>query len=109
MDFSGYDGPLTVTDTWNNGDNYVVQGDALQVFKTMLDSFVALVYADPPYGSQREYRGRRGGFDDRWRWDEAAEARLQEIRSLPAATVAAGISFPATLIDLVQQTQRWPC
>ena len=23
---------------------------------------------DPPYGTQREFRGKRGGFSDRWEW-----------------------------------------
>ena len=105
VDFSNYTKPLHATDTWNNGDNYVVQGDALQVLRTMPDSFVALVYADPPYGSQREYRGKAGGFDDRWSWDDAAEERLQEIRNLPPDSVAAGPDWPAALLDLVRQTQ----
>ena len=105
VDFSGYDGPLTITDTWNNGDNYVIQGDALQVLKTMPDSFVSLVYADPPYGSQRDYQGKAGGFSDRWAWDEAAEARLEEIRQLPADATAVDREWTPTLLDLVRQTQ----
>lgn len=51
LDFSGYDGLLTVTYTWNNGDSHIVQGDALQVMQTMPDSCISLVYADPPCGS----------------------------------------------------------
>ena len=28
VDFTGHDGPIHGTGTWNNGDSYVVQGDA---------------------------------------------------------------------------------
>lgn len=105
LDFTGYDGPLAVTDTWNNGDNFVVQGDALQVMRTMPDSFVSVVYADPPYGSQRQYRGKRGGFDDRWTWDDAAEVRLEEIRNLPTDSAVAEPEVAATFLELVNATQ----
>ena len=50
----------------------------------MPDSFVELVYADPPFGNQQQWRDREGrGFSDAWSWDEAAEVRLQEIRAMP--------------------------
>ena len=37
VDFSTHTGPLHVTGTWNEGDHHVVQGDVIQVLKTMPD------------------------------------------------------------------------
>ena len=69
---------------WDDGDSYIVLGDAIQVLRTMPDSFVELVYADPPFGKQQVFRGPRGEFSDIWTWDEAAEARMAELEDMPA-------------------------
>lgn len=68
---------------WDCGVNFVVRGDSLDVLRSMPDSFVALVIADPPFNAGREFRNREGdGFSDIWRWDAAAEARLAEIEAV---------------------------
>ena len=69
---------------WDHGPNYVVRGDCIAVMRSMPESFVTLVIADPPFNANREFRNRKGeGFSDVWRWDAAAEDRLREIEDLP--------------------------
>lgn len=64
---------------WDNGDSYVVLGDMLDVCKTIPDGTVDLVYMDPPFASQRDYEGKRGGFSDTWEWDDEAEENWQRL------------------------------
>ena len=69
---------------WDDGNSYIVLGDSIEVMRTMPDSFVELVYADPPFMKQQQFRGPAGSFDDFWEWDEAAEARMAELEDMPA-------------------------
>ena len=77
-------------DFWLSGDSYVVTGDAIQVMRTMPEGTADLIYCDPPFGSQREYKGRDGrlSFDDRWEWDADAEARLAELDDITPEQIA---------------------
>ena len=69
---------------WDCGSNFLVRGDCISVLRSMPDSFVTLVYADPPFNAGREFRNKDGvGFSDVWRWDGAAEDRLQELTRAP--------------------------
>ena len=89
---------------WDNGDSWVVQGDALAVMRSMPDSFVSLVYMDPPYGTQKEFQGKDGtGFSDVWQWDAAAEERLADLVSLPDDMTAMGSQYVVDLILLVKR------
>ena len=67
---------------WDNGDSYLVCGDAIQVMRTMPPSIATLIYCDPPFNAGKEFKGKRGGFDDRWKWDDLATARLEELRQI---------------------------
>lgn len=51
---------LTDPMLWDSGCNFLVLGDCVDVMRTMPDSFVALIYADPPFNSNREYRNKEG-------------------------------------------------
>lgn len=89
---------------WDSGDSYVVHGDALAVLRTMPDSFVDLVYLDPPFFSQKEYGNKTGkGFSDVWAWDDAAEGRLVELSELAEESCAGG---PDQLRDIVVLVKR---
>ena len=69
---------------WDCGWNFAVRADAIACMRSMPDSFVALVVADPPFNAGREFRNAEGeGFSDIWRWDAAAEERLEEIGRMP--------------------------
>ena len=76
---------------WDSGPNFLVRGDCVAVLRSMPDSFVALVYADPPFNAGREFRNRDGvGFSDIWAWDDDAEKRMADCRGLPASGFADG-------------------
>lgn len=93
---------------WDDGNSYVVLGDALEVMHTMPDGFVELVYADPPYGTGKEFRDKNTGvgFSDVWKWDDAAEQRLVEIAALPAAAIAEPVSVAIDFINLVRRMDK---
>lgn len=72
---------------WDCGANFVVRGDCIAVLRSMPDSFVALVVADPPFNAGRDFRNKAGeGFSDVWEWDTAAEQRLAEIEATDCTT-----------------------
>ena len=70
---------------WDDGDCYIIHGDAIAVLRTMPDSIAALVYADPPFNAGKEFRNKKKGnigFSDIWKWDDEAEARLAELGAI---------------------------
>jgi len=72
---------------WDCGSNFLVRGDSLEVLRSMPDSFVALVYCDPPFNANRQFRNKDGeGFSDIWRWDDDAESRLRECEDIDVTT-----------------------
>ena len=72
---------------WDSDWNFVVLGDSLEVLRSMPDGIVTLIYADPPFNANREFRNEDGvGFSDIWRWDDEAEARLHDIEQLDVST-----------------------
>ncbi|MFC1954711.1 DNA-methyltransferase [Chloroflexota bacterium] len=67
-------------------------GDNLEILSCFIpDSSIDLIYLDPPFGSNRDYRilykksggkqpgTRKQAFSDTWSWDRAAEDTLEEI------------------------------
>ena len=91
---------------WDNGDSYVVLGDALEVMRSMPDSFVALVYADPPYGTQKTFTGKAGSFDDTWHWDDVAESRLAELAEMADGRIGNDAADRDWLIDWLTLMRR---
>jgi site-specific DNA-methyltransferase (adenine-specific) len=73
-------------------DNTLHHGDNLEVMRRCIPTeSVDLVYLDPPFNSKRDYNllpgendgepGRnREAFSDTWRWNEASEHALNQIR-----------------------------
>ena len=69
---------------WDSGHNYIVRGDSIRVLRSMPDSFIALVYTDPPFNANKQFRNKKGeGFSDIWRWNDEAETRLVELENMP--------------------------
>lgn len=64
-----------------SSDQFVLHhGDAVDVLSVAVAAgSVDLVYLDPPYFTQQQWSGPRGGFDDRWTWDAAAVANMQHM------------------------------
>ena len=64
----------------------IIHGDCLEVMAGMDASSVDLIYLDPPYNSGREYVGKAGRFDDRFKSAEAyvefMEARFVEMKRI---------------------------
>lgn len=58
----------------------LLQGESAAVMATLPARSLDLVYLDPPYFSQQEWKGKAGAFSDVWRWDAEAEARLKALR-----------------------------
>jgi DNA modification methylase len=46
---------ITSIRRWDDSRNRLIAGDNLEVLRDMPDSFVALVYADPPFFTQRDW------------------------------------------------------
>ena len=68
---------------WDNGDSYIVRGDALTVLKTMPDSFVDLVVWDPPFNTGREFKSKEGaGYSDKWKWTNQSDEYIAEIEAM---------------------------
>ena len=59
----------------------IEHGPAHVLLRTLPARSVDMVYADPPFFTQREWAAAGGGFSDVWRWDEAAERRLAALGS----------------------------
>ena len=82
-------------------------GDNVEVMRGMEDEMVDLVYLDPPFNSNRNYkivfRGSEGlkseahlpAFEDVWIWDDVSEmllgATIREYRGEPIADTVAGM------------------
>jgi site-specific DNA-methyltransferase (adenine-specific) len=74
-------------------ENTLYRGDNLQVLRGAIpDRAIDLIYLDPPFRSQADYRrlstGKTGsrsprlvGFDDIWRWDSASEQAYSEFQT----------------------------
>lgn len=60
--------------------NKIIQGDCLDVMRGMPDGCVDLIYADPPFGCQKEFYGEAGSFRDVWKWDEKCERFMKKER-----------------------------
>ena len=56
----------------------VIEADCLAVMAGLVEGSVDLAYADPPFGTGRDF----GDYDDRWPWDAAAQ---DASRTLPDA------------------------
>ena len=75
------------------GDNFILLGDCIAVMRTIPDGAADLIYADPPFNANKEFRNKDGeGFSDIWRWDSDAEARLEEIKGLNVVEVEGRIA-----------------
>jgi site-specific DNA-methyltransferase (adenine-specific) len=69
--------------------NTLFHGDNLEILKTSVpDASIDLVYLDPPFGSNRNYRGqtkngenRTAVFSDTWKWNGAAASSVREIEA----------------------------
>ncbi len=65
-------------------NNSLYPGDNLEILRNHFpDNSIDLVYMDPPFGSNRNYRGQTNGeasiptaFSDTWKWDEKTESFL---------------------------------
>ena len=70
---------------WDSGCNFLVIGDSIEVLRSMPDSFVALVYADPPFNTGKEFRDKKTGigYSDIWHWDADAKVRFKELKKMP--------------------------
>ena len=67
--------------------NEVLHGDNLVLLRQLPDGHCGLIYADPPFGTQRDW----GEFDDRWQgglegYMEWMRPRLRELGRVLAAT-----------------------
>lgn len=60
-------------------------GPAHVLLRSLPARSVDMIYADPPFFTQREWIAAGGGFTDVWRWDETAERRLSALESRCAA------------------------
>ena len=64
----------------------VIEGDCLEVMRTMPDASFDLVYLDPPYCTGKVQRGSEAEFDDRWEniesYLEFMSSRIREIHRL---------------------------
>ena len=73
--------------------NQLFLGDNLHVLQNEVDEeSVDLIYLDPPFHSQRDYRAtgvssrsNQPAFSDTWRWDDDSEAALQRLGRNPAS------------------------
>ena len=61
----------------------LICGDNLEILLTMKKESVDLIYLDPPFFSNRNYKVSCGnqvvGFEDTWRWDQSSVESYQEI------------------------------
>lgn len=75
-------------------NNSLYHGDNLEILRNHFpDNAIDLVYMDPPFGSNRNYRGQANGeqstpstFSDTWRWDEKTASTLREIGEKSSGT-----------------------
>lgn len=77
--------------------NSLYYGDCLEVMRNWSAEQADLIYLDPPFNSNQDYnvlyghdegKGRtaqRQAFTDTWRWDEAAEERVEALKALGMA------------------------
>ena len=57
--------------------------DNLQVLKAMKSESVDLIYADPPFNSNSNWKGEKSQkFIDIWKWDKVAESAMSDILQL---------------------------
>ena len=67
------------------------QGDCLDILPTLEAESVALIYADPPFNSGRNYAGKAGQFTDTWDSMDAyldfMRARLVEMRRVLSGSI----------------------
>ena len=73
------------------GDQTLYYGDCLDWMRQWPDECVDLVYLDPPFNSNADYNiifGQENGtpaqvrgFEDTWRWDEAAAQRVRDFEN----------------------------
>jgi len=78
-------------DFWTDGHSYITTGDCITVMRTMPNCAVDLIYTDPPYAKQKHFGKKKSGDDysDYWAWDDAAEERMEEIRSITPERIKA--------------------
>jgi len=95
-----YDDPMA----WDCGYNFIVRGDCIDVLRSMPDSFIALVYADPPFNANRKFINKKTGqgFSDIWKFDEEAEKRLEEIKTIGVSDT----SYFADKTESVREKKR---
>ena len=93
---------------WDNGDSWIILGDAISVLRTMPDCIADLIYCDPPYGTGKRFRDRKTGaeFDDRWHWDDTAEARLDDLRRHIGPPYQRSAEDGEWLLDYIALTRR---
>ena len=83
--------------------NSLYYGDCLEVMRPWPGASVDLVYLDPPFNSKADYNvlfGNRAApdaqqtlaFEDTWRWDENAAARVAAMRRAAASPARAAIA-----------------
>ena len=89
---------------WDCGYNFLVCGDAIEVLRSMPESFVALVYADPPFNAGKNFVDKKTGvgFSDIWHWDDDAKARLKELKRMPADRFDSGKSGKIAMLMGIQ-------
>ena len=74
--------------------NVLHRGDNLDVLRRhVATASVDLVYLDPPFKSNQDYRA----FDDTWTWDAAAQTAYDEAAAAGGAVAAALAAFRALL------------
>ena len=67
---------------WTLGDSFIIKGDSIAVLRTIPDGAADLIYADPPFNTGKDWKNKDNmGYSDIWEWDDAADARLEEIRN----------------------------
>ena len=96
---------------WDSGDCFIVKGDSISVLRTMPDSFVGLVYSDPPFMAQKEFRNKSMGnigFSDIWAWDDEAESRLAELQMFADLKIGGvpNVSMIASYIPMVRDAME---
>ena len=70
---------------WDNGDNYLILGDSLDVMQSIPDSVVDLIYNDPPFNTGKTFKNNKAFVDSikNWRAKRAWPELGQSNYSLP--------------------------
>ena len=105
------------------GDQTLYYGDCLDWMRQWPDECVDLVYLDPPFNSNADYNiifGQENGtpaqvrgFEDTWRWDEAAAQRVRDFENAlahpmhrPTVALKAALGPSGMLAYLTYMGQR---